>query len=161
MDSHPCSRSRTRLLLNLSECIVVELLAAEKDIALEVRVDKPAPVVGDEVRLIQALMNLIDNAINYTNPGGRVTVNVEVRDKSVWLTVSDTGIGIAEEHLEHIFERFYRVDPARSRAAGSTGLGLSIVDWIVRAHGGTISVESQVGQGTTFIMKLPLAERTA
>lgn len=103
-------------------------------------------------------MNLIDNAINYTNPGGRVTVNVDVQDKNVWLIVSDTGIGIAEEHLEHIFERFYRVDPARSRAAGNTGLGLSIVDWIVRAHEGTISVESQMGQGTTFTVKLPLAE---
>ena len=148
-------------LLTVDVAATMELLAAEKDVTLEVHVDKPAPVVGDEVRLIQVLMNLIDNAINYTNPGGQVTVMVDVRDKSVWLTVSDTGIGIAREHLEHIFERFYRVDPARSRAAGSTGLGLSIVDWIVRIHGGTISVESKEGCGTTFTVKLPLAEQTS
>ena len=145
-------------LLTVDVAATMELLAAEKNITQELHINKPAPVIGDEVRLIQVLMNLIDNAINYTNSGGRVIVSVDVRDKSVWLTVSDTGIGIAEEHLEHIFERFYRVDPARSRAADSTGLGLSIVDWIVRAHGGTISVESQVRQGTTFTVKLPLAE---
>ena len=155
----PLEREAIQLdLLTVDVAATMELLAAERDIILELHVDKPAPVIGDEVRLIQVLMNLIDNAINYTHPGGRVIVNVDVQDKSVWLTVSDTGIGIAEEHLEHIFERFYRVDPSRSRATGSTGLGLSIVDWIVRAHGGTISVESQVGQGTAFTVKLPLAE---
>ena len=135
-----------------------EALASEKGITLQVKTEQPATVLGDEVRLIQVMMNLIDNAVTYTNSGGKVLLSVEVREKSVYLIVSDTGIGIAPEHLEYIFERFYRVDTARSREAGRTGLGLAIVEWIVRAHGGTISVESQLGTGTTFTVQLPLAD---
>ena len=127
-----------------------EPLATEKGITLEVQAEQPATILGDEVRLIQVIMNLIDNAITYTNSGGRVLLQVEIKDNNAILRVSDTGIGIEQRHLEHIFERFYRVDPARTRAAGGTGLGLAIVDWIVRAHNGSISVESQLGQGTTF-----------
>lgn len=118
---------------------------------------EPATVLGDEVRLIQVLMNLIDNALTYTTAGGKVTLEVVVQSNNASLTVRDTGIGIAEEHLEHIFERFYRVDSARSRAAGGTGLGLAIVEWLVGAHGGKITVESEVGKGTTFTVMLPLA----
>ena len=85
----------------------------------------------------------------------RVKLEVKTEQNKAIMIVSDTGIGIAKDHLDHIFERFYRVDPARSRAAGSTGLGLSIVDWIVRAHDGSITVESEVGKGTTFTVALP------
>jgi len=135
-----------------------EPLATEKGITLEVQAKQPATILGDEVRLIQVIMNLIDNAITYTNSGGKVLLQVEIKDNNAILRVSDTGIGIEKRHLEHIFERFYRVDPARTRAAGGTGLGLAIVDWIVRAHNGSISVESQVGQGTTFTVHLPLLD---
>lgn len=138
-----------------------EPLAAEKGITLEVLANEPATVLGDEVRLIQVIMNLIDNALNYTNAGGIVKLEVVVQNNSAILTVRDTGIGIAPEHLEHIFERFYRVDPARSRAAGGTGLGLAIVEWIVRAHGGKITVASEVGQGTTLNVMLPLATQVS
>ena len=142
----------------------MELLATEKNITLSVEAGEsgePAPVLGDEARLIQVIMNLVDNAIKYTGEGGIVTLRVHVKDGSAFLSVSDTGIGIGPEHLEHIFERFYRVDPSRSLAAGGTGLGLSIVEWVVRAHGGTISVESKPGQGSTFTVQLPLASSSA
>ena len=134
-----------------------ESLAIERDITLEVNAQEPVLVLGDEVRLIQVVLNLLQNALTYTNAGGKVSLIVEAGDKNALLTVRDTGIGIAPEHLEHIFERFYRADAARSRAAGGSGLGLAIVDWIVRAHKGTITVESQVGEGTTFTVSLPLA----
>ncbi len=144
-------------LLVVDVAAITEPLAAEGGINMEVLMHEPATVLGDEVRLIQVLMNLIDNALTYTTAGGKVTLEVVVQSNNASLTVRDTGIGIAEEHLEHIFERFYRVDSARSRAAGGTGLGLAIVEWLVGAHGGKITVESEVGKGTTFTVMLPLA----
>jgi heavy metal sensor kinase len=144
-------------LLVADVAATTEPLAAERGIILEVLAQQPATVIGDEVRLIQVIINLIDNAVAYTNAGGKVTLEVKVHNNKAFLTVRDTGIGIAAEHLEHIFERFYRVDPARSRAAGGTGLGLAITEWIVRAHGGKITVESEVGQGTAFTVMLPIA----
>lgn len=145
-------------LLTADVAATAEPLATEQDITLEIASKEPALVLGDEARLIQAILNLIHNAITYTNAGGKVILNVEVKNKSAYLIIRDTGIGIEPEHWEHIFERFYRTDPARSRAAGGSGLGLAIVDWVVRAHGGNITVESQVGQGSAFIVAIPLAE---
>jgi heavy metal sensor kinase len=134
-----------------------EVLADERRIQLALRIPHPVTVVGDEARLIQVVMNLLDNAIRYTNPGGRVWVSVEQTDDSARLIVRDTGSGIAPEHLPHIFERFYRADPTRRRTGGSSsGLGLSIVEWIARTHGGSVEVESQVGQGSCFTVTLPL-----
>jgi signal transduction histidine kinase len=103
------------------------------------------------------MMALVDNALTYTNAGGMVTLGVEVRGFAARVTVRDTGIGIAMNDAAHIFERFYRADPARSRAASGSGLGLSIADWVVRAHSGSIEVESILGQGSTFTVILPLA----
>ncbi len=135
----------------------LDQLAAERDIRLEVQIPHEVTLRGDEARLIQVVMNLLDNAIRYTNPGGLVQVSVEQTAAEACLTVRDTGIGIAPEHLPHIFERFYRADPLRRETGGSSsGLGLAIVDWIVRAHGGSIEVSSQVGQGTCFTVHLPL-----
>ena len=148
-------------LLVADVAATTEPLAAERGITMEVLTYEPATVLGDEVRLIQVIMNLIDNALTYTNAGGKVTLGVVLQNNNATLIVRDTGIGIAEEHLEHIFERFYRVDPARSRAAGGTGLGLAIVKWIVHAHGGKITVESEVGKGTTFTVMLPLAAQAS
>ncbi len=144
-------------LLAADVAATTEPLAAERGITLEVDNHEPALVLGDEARLIQVIMNLLANAITYTNAGGKVKLSVQVKHNGACLTVRDTGIGIAPEHLPHIFERFYRADPARS--TGHSGLGLAIVDWVVHAHGGAISVESQVGQGTAFIVALPLADQ--
>jgi len=138
-----------------------ELLAAECGITLEVQESRPVTILGDEARLIQVVLNLVENAVRYTNPGGRVSVTVEARQDQALLSVRDTGIGIAPEHLPHLFERFYRADPARRRTGGSSsGLGLAIVEWVVHAHGGTVSVESQLGQGSCFTVMLPLASLT-
>ncbi len=115
-----------------------------------------AIVAGDADRLRQALLNLVDNAVKYTPAGGRVTLSLHREPGWVRITVADTGIGIAPEDLPHIFERFYRVDKARSRALGGTGLGLSIVQWIAQAHGGQITVESRPGVGSEFTLWLPI-----
>lgn len=135
-----------------------ELLAAEHGITVEVQASEAITVSGDESRLIQAVMNLLDNAIIYTNSGGKVTLTVERKEQVAQLIVRDTGIGIAAEHVPHIFERFYRADPARVRTEGnSSGLGLALVEWVMKAHRGSITVESQPGRGTTFLVTLPLA----
>jgi len=145
-------------LLTADVAATKEILAAERGITFEQGKQEPVTVLGDEARLIQVIMNLIDNAIAYTDPDGKVRLSVEVNNKSACLTISDTGIGIGPEHLEYIFKRFYRTDSARSRAVGGNGLGLAIVEWVVHAHGGTIMVESQMGEGSTFRVMLPLAE---
>lgn len=116
----------------------------------------PLYVLGDEESLEQILDNLIDNAIKYTNEGGSVTIRWQEAEGRCVLEVEDTGIGIPQSHLPRIFERFYRVDKARSRALGGTGLGLSIVKHLVQALGGTISVTSQLGRGTLFSIQLNL-----
>lgn len=150
-------RERVRLdRLAADVAATIEPLATERNITLEVQAQEPVVIIGDEARLMQVIMNLIDNAIAYTDAGGRVTLSVEAKEVTALLIVQDTGSGIAPEHQEHIFERFYRSDPARSRASGGSGLGLAIVDWVVRAHGGTISVKSTVGEGSIFTVALPL-----
>jgi two-component system phosphate regulon sensor histidine kinase PhoR len=130
--------------------------AESKGLELTYEGPKELELAGNPAHLTQVAINLIDNAIVYTLEG-RVTVRVSKRDGSAWLEVQDTGIGIASEHLGRVFERFYRVDKGRSRAAGGTGLGLSIVKHIVEVHGGTVEVESELGVGSTFRVKLPLA----
>lgn len=143
-------------LLAFDVAASIEPLAVERGITLQVEKLEPATVLGDTARLILVMMGLVDNAITYTNAGGTVTLNVEVSGTRTYFSVRDTGIGIAPKDITHIFERFYRADPARSRAAGGSGLGLAIVDWVVRVHGGTVTVASQVGQGSTFTVALPL-----
>ncbi|RME82885.1 MAG: sensor histidine kinase [Caldilineae bacterium] len=113
-------------------------------------------VLGDVERLRQVLVNLINNAIQYTPPGGRIELGLSQRQGLAEIMVRDTGQGIAPEDLPFIFDRFYRADRARTRAAGGTGLGLSIVKWVVDAHQGEIEVESEPGAGTTFRVYLPL-----
>jgi signal transduction histidine kinase len=97
----------------------------------------------------------LDNAVRYTDSGGRVSVAVWRDEGEAVVSVADTGAGIPQRDLERIFERFYRVDVARSRATGGTGLGLSIVRHVVEGHGGTVSVTSQLGEGSTFLVKIP------
>ena len=110
---------------------------------------------GDEDLLLQLLLNLLDNAIKYTLSGGRVTVGWSETGNRLELWVRDTGVGIPEEHIPRIFDRFYRVDKARSRSEGGAGLGLAISVWIAEAHGGSIRVESVPGKGSTFTLVVP------
>jgi two-component system, OmpR family, phosphate regulon sensor histidine kinase PhoR len=132
--------------------------AARKQIALEIDMPPGLPAVrGDASLLRDVLQNLLDNAIQYTPEGGLIRVNATVGARELVVTVTDTGIGIPLAEQERIFERFYRVDPARSREAGGTGLGLSIAKHIVEAHGGRLSVESEVGHGSKFSFSVPLS----
>jgi two-component system sensor histidine kinase SenX3 len=101
--------------------------------------------------------NLVDNAVKYTPPGGRVEVVGGSEDSEITIRISDTGIGIPEGKIPRIFERFYRVDKARSKATGGTGLGLSIVKHVAENHGGRVTVESTPGEGSTFTVYLPRA----
>ncbi len=117
------------------------------------------PVSGDRGSLTEVLQNLLDNAVRYSQPGGRITVKAVVIGTDVVLSVSDTGIGIPSSEQERIFERFYRADTARSRELGGTGLGLAIVKHLVEAHGGRVQLESELGQGSTFSVILPGIKR--
>jgi signal transduction histidine kinase len=138
-------------------------LAAKADacgVTLHNEVAPGATVRADRRRLEQMLTNLIDNAVKFNRRGGGVTVS-HARAGRDRITVSDTGDGIPAEHLSRLFERFYRVDRARSRAAGGTGLGLAIVKHLARAHGGDIGVSSTPGEGSTFTIELPLEEKNA
>ena len=112
---------------------------------------------GDALRLRQVFLNLISNGINYTEPGGRVEIVLATEENMAVIKIADTGIGIQARHLPNLFDRFYRIDMARNRADGGTGLGLAITKGIVDAHGGRIDVESTPGQGSTFIVRLPIA----
>jgi len=132
--------------------------AEEKDIQLHSQLpEDEVNVEGEEEALRQVVDNLLDNAIKYTQGGGGVSLSIEVEEEWAILLVKDSGIGIEAEHLERIFERFYRVDKARSREVGGTGLGLSIVKHFTARMGGVVGVESEPGVGTTFRVELPLA----
>jgi len=136
---------------------MVAPLAEAKDVVIETDLH-PAELSVDVSRITQVTTNLLTNAIRYNRKGGRVEIRLDVDGPVVVLAVSDTGLGIPLENQPHIFERFYRVDKARSREEGGSGLGLAICKTIVEAHGGTISFRSKPGQGTTFEVRLPLIE---
>ena len=129
---------------------------AQKQITLTAEIAPGTPRISADVfRLEQVLGNLIENAIKYTNSGGRVTVRAAAVDSGIEIRVEDTGLGIPAADLPRIFERFYRADKGRSREHGGTGLGLSIVKHIVLAHGGTVRAASEHGKGTSIILTLP------
>lgn len=131
---------------------------AEKKIGIEVKIPADLPSLrADETRLQEILYNLLDNALKYTEPGGKIRLIAEQRDQEIAVSVSDTGIGIPEEDLARIFERFYRADKARSREMGGTGLGLSIVKHIAQMHGGRVEAESALRRGTTIRVILAIA----
>ncbi|MEO8457048.1 MAG: ATP-binding protein [Chloroflexota bacterium] len=131
-------------------------LADAKQLTLDVRADPAVWVEGQRDRLREVLVTLVDNAIKYTDAGGRVVLAVERRHRKAVVTVSDTGAGIPSDSLKHIFERFYRVDKARTRDEGGTGLGLAIARHMVAAHGGDIRIDSDVGKGTRITIELRL-----
>ena len=141
-------------------CEMLSIHAQEKEVTLNYRLNsEPVFIIGNPDRVEQLLINLTENAIKYNKPGGSVTVQVFKSAQEANITISDTGIGIAEENLPRLFERFYRVDKGRSRQMGGTGLGLAIVKHIVRSMDGEIEVHSKLGEGTEFLITLPLAPK--
>lgn len=133
-------------------------IAEGKQQSLVCAAREPAIVTGDPVRLRHVIYNLVDNGLKYSPAGGRIELSVRPNGRYVQLVVADNGMGIPIEHLPHVFERFYRVDKARSRAEGGAGLGLSIVESIVTAHGGEVTVQSKPNEGTSFTVVLPKEE---
>lgn len=151
---------------NLAELLrqqVTSLLprAASQNITLNLDAPDTLLLVADSAKLTRLFLNLLDNALKYSNPGDTVSVTAVAHNGQARIAIADTGPGIPAEHLPHLFERFYRVDKARAREVaagekGGAGLGLAIADWLVKAHGGGIKVASQVGRGSTFTVWLPL-----
>jgi len=142
----------------LTALAAIEERARAGDIAVDTTgVPETIELYGDEPQLVSAVRNLLENAVKYTGPGGHVAVAAEVDGAVVTVTVRDDGIGIPARDLGRIFERFYRVDRARSRATGGTGLGLSIVRHVANNHGGDVGVESVEGVGSTFTLRLPIS----
>ena len=127
----------------------------ESQIRIETDLSGDCPVLIQEDDLYQIIFNLVENGIKYNTPGGTLTLTLQRDEDNAMLKVTDTGVGIPTESIGHIFERFYRVDKARSRKSGGSGLGLSIVRGIVERNNGTILVESALGQGTTFTVYFP------
>ena len=179
-DAHQIEVRRERIALHeivMSVYEQMEPLARRRGVRLEIGDLAEAEVEGDPLWLPQILINLVNNAVKYTPPGGTVTMAIAIRTPRstpqtpahsqsqsqrasgplALITVADTGPGIPPEHLPHIFDRFYRVDAGRSRDAGGVGLGLNIAKWAAEAHGGTITVQSEIGKGSTFTVELPLA----
>ena len=141
------------------EAVAQAALSAEsRKITVEIGEIEDATVIGDRDQLIMAVLNLLENAINYSPENTKVSVVVKIKDELLEISVTDQGIGIAEGELARVFERFYRVDPARSRMTGGTGLGLSIVKHVALNHGGDIKVWSKEGVGSTFTLQLPIAK---
>jgi signal transduction histidine kinase len=143
----------------LASCIETARFGAEqKKLEIELHCASEIPEVrGDASRLRDVIQNLLDNAVQYTPAGGRIVISAQAKNGDVVFDVSDNGIGIPRADLGRIFERFYRVDDARSRDAGGTGLGLAIAKHIVEAHSGRIWVESTVGEGSSFHFSIPIA----
>jgi heavy metal sensor kinase len=143
----------SNLLLAVTE--QVQPLVAAQDIYLVEDIPPDLLIHGEPDHLISLFLNLLDNAIKHTPTAGKVMVRAQPRDLQICVTVSDTGTGISPEHLPHLFERFYRVEAARSRCTGGAGLGLAIAYEIVHLHGGTLEVQSNPNQGTCFVVCLP------
>jgi heavy metal sensor kinase len=151
--------SRRRFSLNTAVQDVVDLfapLAQDEGVSLAFASETTAPIDADGARIRQVVSNLLDNALKFTPAGGRITISVGQSNSTVELTVADSGPGISAEHLPHVFDRFYRVDRARTREGAGAGLGLSISRTIVEAHGGSIRLTSQPESGTTVLVRLPV-----
>ena len=157
------------VLLGIAECEIITMaptvnrvvrmlsaIAKQNSITIETHLEQDCPILILEDDLYQIIFNLVENGIKYNVPGGKLSVSLLQEADNAVLRVADTGMGIPQEALDHIFERFYRVDKARSRATGGSGLGLAIVRSIVQRSRGQIAVESQVGKGTTFTVRFPV-----
>ncbi|MBU2591314.1 MAG: ATP-binding protein [Nitrospinota bacterium] len=154
MEKRPCQ------LLPIAEQVLASLKGHIEGKEIKIKIDIPEnipSVSADETRIKQVLLNLIDNAVKYNIQGGKISISADETNDSVKVNISDTGIGIPRKDLPRLFERFYRVDKARSRELGGTGLGLSIVKHIIHSHNGEVSVQSVEGEGSTFSFSLPKA----
>lgn len=152
------SFTRFRFEKSLQDVYSAMVMEAQKHghtFTLDIQTDLPE-IVGDRGRIEQVLINMVSNAIKYTKDGGVITMTAGQTGKQVWCTVRDNGVGIPAQDVDRVFERFYRVDKARSRESGGTGLGLSIANEIVMRHGGKLSLESDLGKGTAITMTLPV-----
>ena len=134
----------------------LQILAEDNGIDLRVESESVPDILGDAVQIKRMIVNLLDNALRHTPTGGTVRIRIACDQQELILCVADTGPGIAPEHLPHLFDRFYRVDSARDRQSGGTGLGLALVKEIAEAHGGQVRVESEVGKGAVFTIRFPL-----
>lgn len=139
---------------------ICQVRADSKGITIDIRYDESAPIQVDRSLMIQALVNLLDNAIKYSNENTTITLSAKIKNDHIWLSVCDQGPGIPEEHISRLFERFYRVDKSRSRRIGGTGLGLAIVKHIVHIHGGQVEVVNQGGTGCCFHIILPISSKS-
>ena len=143
------------IVQNIASAMLIE--ARGQGLTLETKLEEPLPLIlADRNRMEQVIANIVSNAIKYNRPGGTVTLSAFSQEDKVVIKVQDTGIGIPQEDIPRLFERFYRVDKARSRERGGTGLGLAIAKEIVEQHQGTIGVESQLDAGTTVTITLPV-----
>jgi signal transduction histidine kinase len=143
-----------RVLADVAED--ASILASSKNIDVNLGSNPGATVAGDQPRLAQLFRALVSNAVQYTDPGGRITISSEVSPGTVSVRIADTGIGIPPESLGRIFDRFYRVEQARTRATGGSGLGLTIAKWIAELHHAAITVESVPGRGSVFTVRFPV-----
>jgi len=154
-------RSKGMEIVDLDEVLnaVIKLRtpsASSKNISIDTKNIKSVQLKGNRELLERMMANILDNAIRYSNPGAHIEIDLQETKKSAKLQIRDTGIGIPEESLPLIFDRFYVVDPSRSKETGGAGLGLSIVKWIAEHHNAEITVDSHVGKGTTFTVHFPL-----
>lgn len=151
---------KVQLAILVEKCYqALSPIAKHNKISLNLHIESQGEVEGDPLKLRQAINNLMENALKYTQEGGQVDVTVKKESGNVLVIVKDNGMGISEKHLIHIFERFYRVDKARSRDTGGTGLGLHIVRRIALMHGGRVLVESKEGQGSQFTLVIPVSSQ--
>ncbi len=158
MDLAQLARVRAKHLAGIAAQNQVQLQVVEAGAKAEgAPASAASPALADPLRLSQVFDNLLENAIRYSKPGDTVTLTLRLAGPQWLCSVTDTGAGIAQEHLPFIFDRFYRADASRSRRSGGSGLGLAITRALVQAHGGQISVESREGRGTTFTFSLPRA----
>ena len=156
----PRSRLQECELVDLSEQAIQTILTVHPDARINIMTEgkEPFHLLADSDLLLQAILNLLDNAVKYSKPPAKVTIHIEKLASEFSVSITDQGIGIPQEDLDRIFERFYAVDKSHSRSLGGSGLGLSIVERIIEKHNGTIEVESELGKGTTFYITLPVLE---
>lgn len=160
IQSYPTKQAHCNLvdlIHDIAEEMAAFALQRKITLSVNVQTDSDLTVLGDEENLYRLLLNLVNNALTYTPAGGRITLTLQQQQQQALILVTDTGVGIASEDQAKIFDRFYRVDTARSRQTGNSGLGLAIATAIAQAHRGTITVSSQLAQGSTFTVSLPIS----